>query len=104
MCIRDRGTITLGATAALTASFAPAPVTGGQPLAVERSVDGLHWTSSGSLPTDATGGLVVSTAPTVTGWYRVRFEGGPDLPAATSYPVRVIVLSLIHISEPTRPY
>ncbi len=98
-----QGTITLGATAALTASFAPVPVTGGQPLAVERSVDGLHWTSSGSLSTDATGGLVVSTAPTVTGWYRVRFEGGPDLPAATSYPVRVIVRQSIALTASIRP-
>ncbi len=99
----QQGTITLGATAALTASFAPAPVTGGQSLAVERSVDGLHWTSSGSLPTDATGGLVVSAAPTVTGWYRVRFEGGPALAAATSYPVRVIVRQSIALTASIRP-
>jgi hypothetical protein len=98
-----RSTITLGAAAALTASFAPAPDTAGQPLTVERSVDGLHWTSAGSLPTDATGGLVVSPAPTVTGWYRVRFVGGSDLPAATSYPVRVIVRQSIVLAASIPP-
>ncbi len=97
------GTIALGATAALTASFAPAPVTGERPLTVERSVDGLHWTFAGSLSTDATGGLVVSTAPTVTGWYRVRFEGSSDLPAATSYPVRVVVRQSILLAASTPP-
>ena len=98
-----RSTITLGTAAALTASFSPAPVTAGRPLTIERSADGLHWTPEGSLPTDATGGLVLSVAPTVTGWYRVRFEGGSDLPAATSYPVQVIVRQSIVLAASIRP-
>ena len=93
----------LGTAAALPASFSPAPVTAGQPLTVERSVDGLHWTSGGNLPTDVTGELVVSVAPTVTGWYRVRFAGDSDLPAATSYPVRVIVRQSIVLAASIRP-
>ena len=99
----QQGLITVGGTAALSASFTPAPATAGQLLAVEQSADGLHWTSTGSLATDATGGLLVSTAPTVTSWYRVRFGGGPNLPAATSYPVRVVVRQTIALGTSLHP-
>jgi hypothetical protein len=96
-------TVTLGAAAALTAQFAPTPATAGRSLEVERSVDGAHWSSTGSPATDARGTLLVSARPTVTGWYRVRFAGGVDLPAATSYPVRVIVRQSIVLTASVRP-
>ena len=103
MLAASPSTITLGAAAALTARFAPTPVTGGRSLVVERSVDGLRWSSAGNRATDAAGTLVVSARPTVTGWYRVRFAGGVDLPAATSYPVRVIVRQSIVLTASVRP-
>jgi hypothetical protein len=99
----QQGLITVGGTAALSAGFTPAPATAGQLLAVEQSADGLHWTSTGSPATDATGRLLVSTAPTVTSWYRVRFGGGPNLPAATSYPVRVVVRQTIALGTSLHP-
>ncbi len=98
-----QGLITVGGTAALSASFTPAPATSGQRLAVEQSVDGIHWTSTGSLATDATGGLLVSEAPTVTSWFRVRFEGGAGVPAATSYPVRVVVRQTVALGTSLHP-
>jgi hypothetical protein len=96
-------TITRGGAAALTAQFAPTPATADRSLEVERSFDGLHWSSTGSQVTDAAGALLVSARPTVTGWYRVRFAGGVDLPAATSYPVRVIVRLSIVLTASVRP-
>jgi len=96
-------TITLGAAAALTARFAPAPVTVNRSLEVERSLDGIHWSPGGSGVTDATGMFLVNAGPTVTGWYRVRFGGGVDLPAATSYPVRVVVRQTIVFAASVRP-
>ena len=101
--VAQQGLITVGGTAALSASFTPAPATAGQPLAIEQSVDGLHWTSTGSIATDAAGGLLVSAAPTVTSWYRVRFGGGPNVPAAASYPVRVVVRQTIALGPSLRP-
>ena len=99
----QQGLITVGGTAALNASFTPAPATAGQPLAVEQSVDGIHWASTGSAATDANGGVVVSVAPSVTSWFRVRFGGGPNLPAATSYPVRVVVRQTIALGTSLHP-
>ena len=96
-------TITLGAAAALTARFAPTPVTADRSLEVERSVDGIRWSSTDSGATDEQGTLLVSARPTVTGWYRVRFAGSVDLPAATSYPVRVIVRQSIVLTASVRP-
>jgi hypothetical protein len=96
-------TITRGAAAALTARFAPTPGAAGRSLEVERSIDGLRWSSTGSRATDAAGTLLVSVGPTVTGWYRVRFAGDVDLPAATSYPVRVIVRLAIVLTASVRP-
>ncbi len=96
------GTITLGGSAMLSARFAPAPLTAARPLQVERSSDGVHWSSAGTAATDAGGGLVMRVAPTVSGWYRVRFAGGADLPAAGTYPVRVIVRQAIVLSASIR--
>lgn len=92
-------TITVGAGTVLTARFAPAPLTVTQPLEVERSIDGLRWSSTGSRTTDETGTLRVSEKPSVTGWYRVRFAGGAGVPAATSYPVRVVVQLAIVLTD-----
>ncbi len=99
----QQGLITVGATASLIGSFSPAPAAGGQELAVERSADGLTWTAAGSSATDASGGLVAGVAPTATTWYRVRFGGGPALPAATSYPVRIVVRQTLALVASPHP-
>jgi hypothetical protein len=99
----SRSTITLGSAAGLTARFSPPPATADRSLEIERSADGVRWSSTGSSATDASGVLLVSPRPTVTGWYRVRFAGSLDLPAATSYPVRVIVLQSIILAASVRP-
>ncbi len=97
-------TITIGGAAALTARFAAAPVTADRALEIERSLDGVHWSSAGVRgATDATGRLTISAGPTVTGWYRVRFAGAADLAAATSYPVRVVVRQSIALAASVRP-
>ena len=101
--VASPSTITVGAPAVLTARFAPTPATADRSLEIERSIDGVHWSSNDSLPTDAAGTLLVSAKPTVTGWYRVRFAGSADLPAATSYPVRVIVRLSIVLTTSVRP-
>ena len=96
-------TVTVGAATALTAHFAAAPATAGRSLEIERSIDGLAWSSAGSGTTDAAGTLQVNVQPTATGWYRVRFAGGVDLPAATSYPVRVVVRQSVVLAASIRP-
>lgn len=95
--------VTLGTAAALTAHFAAAPTTADRSLEIERSTDGLAWSPAGSGATDAAGTLQVAVRPTTTGWYRVRFAGGIDLPAATSYPVRVVVRQSILLGASIRP-
>ena len=99
----DPPTITAGTATTLTARFGPAPLTAGRALEIERSVDGVRWSSSGSWAADEAGSLLLSAAPTVTGWYRARFAGSGDLPAATSYPVRVLVRLSIVLAESVRP-
>jgi Subtilase family len=94
--------ITLGGTAALTARFASSPRTDGRVLQVERSIDGHTWSPVGPGTTDASGTLATSVAPAVSGWYRARFEGAADLPAATSYPVRMIVKQTIALRASLR--
>ena len=94
--------ITLGGTAALTARFAPSPRTADRALQVERSTDGHTWSPVAPGTTDASGSLSTSVAPAVSGWYRVRFEGAADLPAATSYPVRMIVKQTISLGASLR--
>ena len=96
-------TVTVGAAAGVTARFAAAPATADRSLEIERSIDGISWSSAGSGATDAAGTLRVNVQPAVTGWYRVRFAGGVDLPAATSYPVRVIVRQSIVLTASIRP-
>jgi hypothetical protein len=96
-------TVTVGATAALTARFASAPATADRSLEIERSIDGTTWSSAGNGATDAAGTLQFNVQPTATGWYRVRFAGAIDLPAATSYPVRAIVRQSIALAASIRP-
>ena len=96
-------TITRGAAAGLTAHLAPPPASADRVLEVERSFDGLTWAAATRGVTDATGTLRMSVGPTVTGWYRVRFAGSADLPAATSYPVRVVVRLSIVLAASVRP-
>jgi hypothetical protein len=94
--------ITLGGTATLTARFAPSSQTAGRVVQVERSADGHTWFPVAPGTTDASGSFSTSVAPADSGWYRVRFGGAADLPAATSYPVRMIVKQTIILSASLR--
>ena len=94
--------ITLGGTATLTARLAPAPGTAGRVVQVDQSADGRAWSPVAPGTTDASGSLATNVAPTESGWYRVRFQGAADLPAATSYPVRMIVKQTISLGGSLR--
>ena len=63
----------------------------GRILHLERSADGVHWTPSSDLATDAAGFAGALERPATNTWYRVTFDGAPDLAPATSPAVKVLV-------------
>ena len=95
--------VTYGTNVSLTARFTPVPTSASRSLDFQFAIDGLAWKSTGAFDTDASGQLVVTPKPSVSGWYRVFFAGATDLAAATSYPVRVIVRQSIGLTASLKP-
>ena len=90
----DAPTITWSGDVVLAASLGPpgpAPTGAARVVEFQRSSDGIRWAAVGQATTDAGGLTSLSYRPATTLWYRAFFAGAPDLPAATSYPVRVTV-------------
>jgi len=63
----------------------------GRTVPLLRSTDGTTWVPVADLATDATGMATTSLRPSANSYYRLAFDGAPDLGPATSAPVRVIV-------------
>lgn len=80
---------TLGPGSAVPAG--PAATGGARTVEFQRSSDGLRWTPIAQGTTDGAGLTSLSNRPATTLWYRAFFPGAPDLAAATSYPIKVIV-------------
>jgi len=95
--------VTYSTNVSLTARFAPVPASASRSLDLQFAIDGLAWKSTGAFDTDASGQLVATSKPIVSGWYRVFFAGATDLPAATSYPVRVTVRQSIGLTASLKP-
>jgi len=88
--------ITWGQPMSLLAKLAPpgSEPAAGRPVHLERSRDGITWVAADDLVTGATGTASASARPSANWYYRLVFDGAPDLSPATSAPVRVIVRQL----------
>ena len=95
--------ITWGADVTFTGRLIPAPTSAARSVEFQRSADGVHWTVIGASTTDADGLGRLPSRPASTLWYRAFFAGTPDLPAATSYPVRVTVVQKLVLSASVAP-
>jgi hypothetical protein len=98
--------ITWGQPILLSARLAPpgSEPPAGRPVHLERSTDGITWVPADDLVTGATGTATSSVRPSANSYYRLVFDGAPDLSPATSAPIRVIVrqLALLRPTDPGR--
>lgn len=82
--------VTLGGSLTAPGSIASA----GRPVHLQRSTDGVTWAALEDVATDATGAVAWTGRPVDNAFYRLAFDGTPDLAAAASAPVRVVVRQL----------
>jgi hypothetical protein len=75
----------------------------GRSIEFQSSSDGVHWSAAGAATADADGLAWLSRQPATTLWYRAFFAGAADLPAATSYPVRVTVRQKLTLAASITP-
>ena len=87
------GAVTWGQDVQFAASLVPPGLVPavGRALRLERSTDGIGWTPAAALVTDATGATSAVDRPTANTFYRLAFDASPDMSAATSPAVRVLV-------------
>ena len=64
---------------------------------LQRSTDGATWTPVTDLLTDTSGAAGATDHPATNTYYRLVFDGSPDLTAATSPVVRVLVRSVVQL-------
>ncbi len=85
--------VTWGEAVSLPVTFtAPgAEPPGGRTVQIQRSTDGITWTSVADAVTDATGAVTAGDRPAANSYYRAVFAGAPDLSAANSNVTRVVV-------------
>jgi hypothetical protein len=69
---------------------------------LQRSSDGATWTPVTDLLTDASGAAAATDHPVTNTFYRLVFDGSPDLTAATSPVVRVLVRSVVQLRPDSR--
>lgn len=94
MTLGAAGTPTLwGMDVRLTAELVPTggEAASGRTLHLQRSSDGVAWTTATDLTTGTTGAAGILERPAANITYRVVFDGAPDLAAATSPAVPVVV-------------
>lgn len=91
--------ITWGQDAPLAAGLLPPGPEGvtGRPVQLQRSIDGIGWAPVADLTTDANGRAGVVARPATNIFYRLVFNGAPDLAQATSPVVRVLVRRLVQL-------
>jgi subtilisin family serine protease len=95
--------VTLGADVTVTGLLTAPPTSGPQSIEFQRSADGVRWTALGVAEIEADGMARLSSRPATTSWYRAFLAGAADLPAATSYPVRVTVAQKLVFSASVTP-
>ncbi len=69
---------------------------------LQRSTDGTTWMPVADLMTDADGTARVTDHPVTNSFYRLAFDGAPDLTASTSPVVRVLVRSVVQLRPDSR--
>ena len=69
---------------------------------LQRSPDGATWTPVTDLLTDASGAAAATDHPVTNSFYRLVFDGSPDLTASTSPVVRVLVRSVVQLRPDSR--
>ena len=69
---------------------------------LQRSTDGVTWTPVTDLLTDADGAAGATDHPATNTFYRLVFDGSPDLTAVTSPVVRVLVRSVVQLRPDSR--
>jgi hypothetical protein len=96
--------ITWGQPVSLLAKLAVpgSPPSGMRPVHLLRSSDGITWVPAGDLVTDAAGTASASVRPSANSYYRLVYDGAPDLGPAASAPVRVTVRQ-VALLRPTPP-
>ncbi|MBF8290484.1 MAG: Peptidase and subtilisin kexin sedolisin [Chloroflexi bacterium] len=95
--------ITWGGDVTITGRLVPAPTSVARSVEFQRSADGIRWTALGVATADTDGLTRLPIRPATTFWYRAFFAGTPDLPAATSYPVRIAVSQKLLLSASVTP-
>ena len=92
----DARVVTWGAPVRLTAQLAPpgAMAARARALVLQRSIDGVAWTTVAHLATDAEGAASHVERPATNAYYRTAFDGARDLGPAASPAVRVLVRRL----------
>lgn len=85
-----------GQAVQLAAGLAPPGPEGpaGRTVHLQRSIDGIAWAPVADLTTDANGTAGAVDRPAANSFYRLVFDGAPDLASATSPVVRVLVRRL----------
>ena len=85
--------ITWGQNVPLVAGLVPPGPegAGGRPLHLQRSTDGIAWAPVADVTTGTDGAASAVDRPAGNTFYRLVFDGAPDLAAATSPVVRVLV-------------
>ncbi len=66
----------------------------GQVVHLQRSTDGVDWTTAADLTTDSQGTATWSERPATNLFFRAVFDGSAELAAVTGAPVRVLVRQL----------
>ncbi len=95
-------TLTWPADVTLAGQFSAGLPGSGRSIEFQSSSDGVRWIAAGAATTDAGGLAWLSNQPKTTAWYRAFFGGAADLPAATSYPVRITVRQALTLSASIR--
>ena len=98
--IRSTGMITVGQTATLSVQFAANG--SGRTVVLEWTYAGFPWTAVASGTTNSNGFASLTAAPNRSGYYRVRFDGAPNLTAAFSNVVLVGVRQTIALNPSHR--
>ena len=88
--------ITWGQNVPLAAELVPPGPegAGGRTLHLQRSADGIAWAPVADLTTGTDGTAAAVDRPAASSFYRLLFDGAPDLAAATSPVIRVLVRRL----------
>jgi hypothetical protein len=94
--LRSTGMVTYGQSAGLAAQFASNGAS--RAVYLEYTYAGIPWTTVASTTTNSTGFASATYKPPRSGYYRIRFDGAPDLSAAYSNVVLIGVRQTITLN------